>query len=108
MALFGRCVDHPSAIEPVLALSPLGIDDARLLAYAILSRMPVPALRRTSDPKVHDLATLLLRLDAIVTHFGERIELVELCPTRLLEDGGERNYVTLDARIVQQAHLQGR
>ncbi len=106
MAIFGRCIEPLAPIEPVLGHSPLSPSDAQLLAHAILGRMPVPALRRTTDPDPQALAALLLRLDAIVQHYGERLELVELRPVRLLE--GERGYVTLDAKIVQVAHLQGR
>jgi hypothetical protein len=107
-------VDASVPVEPVLALAPLSGDDAVLLSHAILGRMPVPALRRASDPDVHDLATVLARLSALVEHFGPRLELVELRPIRLLanaaRDGSEdgRGYVTLDARIVQVPHLQGR
>lgn len=109
-ALFGRVMDTPAPAEPVLAPSPLTRDDAMLLAHAILSRIPVPALRRTTDPDARELATLLLRLDALVRHCGARLELVELRPVRLLSGAarGDRGYVTLDARIVQVAHLQGR
>lgn len=109
-ALFGRVVDAPAPVEPVLAPCPLTRDDALLLAHAILGRIPVPALRRVSDPDPRELATLMLRLDAMVRRHGERLELVELRPVRLLRGatGGERGYVTLDARIVQVAHLQGR
>ncbi len=110
IALFGRCVDASAPVEPVLAPGPLTRDDAVLLAHAILGRMPVPALRRASDPDVYDLATVLLRLSALVDHHGDRLELVELRPVRLLHGASEdeRRYVTLDARIVQRPHLQGR
>lgn len=109
-ALFGRVMDATAPVEPVLTPCPASRDDALLLAHAILGRMPVPALRRASDPDPRDLATMLLRLDAMVRHHGERLELVELRPVRLLPRAadGERGYVTLDARIVQVAHLQGR
>lgn len=109
-ALFGRVLETPAPVEPALAPCPVSRDDALLLAHAILSRMPVPALRRTTDPDARDLATLLLRLDALVRAHGPRLELVELRPVRLLAGAarGERGYVTLDARIVQVAHLQGR
>lgn len=109
-ALFGRVTDTPAPVEPVLAPCPVSRDDALLLAHAILGRMPVPALRRATDPDPRALATLLLRLDALVRSFGERLELVELRPVRLLSANaeGERGYVTLDARIVQVPHLQGR
>jgi ATP-grasp domain len=109
-ALYGRVMEGAAPVEPVLAPCPVGRDDALLLAHAILGRMPVPALRRASDPDARELATLLLRLDALVRELGERLELVELRPVRLLagQAAGERGYVTLDARIVQVAHLQGR
>ncbi len=109
-ALFGRVMDASTPIEPMLAPCPIARDDALLLAHAILGGMPVPALRRATDPDARELATLLLRLDAMVRHVGVRLELVELRPVRLLasREPGERGYVTLDARIVQLAHLQGR
>lgn len=107
LALFGRCADQPAPIEPVLALCPVSPDAALLLAHAILARMPVPALRRRSDPNPRVLAELLLRLDAMVERFADRLELVELRPVRLLDAEGDRSYATLDARIVQQPHLQG-
>lgn len=113
-ALFGRVMDASTPVEPVLAPCPVSRDDALLLAHAILGGMPVPARRRATDPDARDLATLLLRLDAMARHVGTRLELVELRPVRLLatpaegRDEGERGYVTLDARIVQLAHLQGR
>ena len=107
-ALFGRSVGQLAPVEPVLVPCPLTPEDARLHAHAILGRMPVPALRRATDPSVADLATLLLRLHAVVERFGERLELVELRPVRLLEDRSERGYVVLDARIVQAPHLHGR
>ena len=133
MAIFGRALGQPVPVEPSLALSPLGPDDALLLAHAVLSRVPVPALRRASDPGVPELADLFLRLDALVLHFdrasptprperSERAERVsergdelspgtgrlisvELSPLRLV--GAPRGYLTLDARIVQRAHLEG-
>ncbi|MBL8970090.1 MAG: hypothetical protein JNK56_05900, partial [Myxococcales bacterium] len=56
---------------------------------------------------------LLLRLDALVQHFDRdlapgvagRLISVELSPLRLI--GPPRGYLTLDARIVQRAHLEG-
>jgi hypothetical protein len=71
----------------------------------VLSRIPVPALRRGSDPDVHPLAELLLRLSWLAERFGERIHLAELRRVRLV--GGERGYVILDARIHQRVHLEG-
>lgn len=108
-ALFGRALGTPVGQECVLALSPLSPAEALLLAQAVLWRVP---LRRKEDPDVRDLAGLFLRLDALVQHFGTasaegegRLELVELSPVRLV--AGPRGYVTLDARIVQRAHLEG-
>ena len=76
---------------------------------------------------VGELAALLLRIDALVRHFevgpdhadtpvkpgrrdragaGDgRLISVELSPIRLV--GAPRGYLTLDARIVQRAHLEG-
>ncbi len=99
---------HPvveAPIEPVLARSPLSPTDALLLAEAVLASVPVPARRRASDPDVTTLARLLLRLDAIFRHTGDRLLAIDLAPVRLLD--GEREYVTLDARIVQRPHLEG-
>ena len=114
IALFGRCVDASVPTEPVLAPAPLSRHDALLLGHAILARLPVPGLRRRSDPDVRDLATVLLRLSMLVERYGPRLDLVELRPVRLLEGptdhetpGDARGYVTLDARIVQVPHLQG-
>ena len=128
MTIFGRALGQPVPVEPSLALSPLGPDDALLLAHAVLARVPVPALRRASDPGVAGLAELFLRLDALVLHFDRppaperserpergaadmspgtgRLISVELGPLRLV--GPPRGYLTLDARIVQRAHLEGR
>ena len=128
MAIFGRALGLPLLTEVTLALSPLEHADALLLAHAVLARVPVPALRRASDPGVGELAALLLRIDALVRHFerGEsgdgdadarpgrraaqgphdgRLISVELSPIRLV--GPPRGYLTLDARIVQRAHLEG-
>ncbi len=123
MAIFGRALGQPVPVEPSLALSPLGPDDALLLAHAVLARVPVPALRRASDPGVPELAELFLRLDALTLHFDRasdpvrsdrgaaelsgtgRLISVELSPLRLV--GAPRGYLTLDARIVQRAHLEG-
>lgn len=113
LALFGRCLDASVPTEPVLAPAPLSHDEALLLGHAILARLPVPALRRRSDPDLRDLATVLLRLSALVERYGPRLDLVELRPVRLLERSTDdptqdlRGYVTLDARIVQVPHLQG-
>ncbi|HEY8380106.1 MAG TPA: acetate--CoA ligase family protein, partial [Nannocystis sp.] len=106
-ALFGRAL--AGAHEYVLALSPLDAAEALLLAQAVVAGVP---LRRKDDPGLRDLAGLFLRLDALVRHFGAasaesegRLELVDLSPVRLLS--GPRGYVTLDARIVQRAHIEG-
>lgn len=111
MAIFGRALGLSPPAEPCFALAPLAPADARLLAHAVLAR--VPALRRASDPGVAELAALLLRLDALVQHFDRdlspgtagRLISVELSPLRLI--GPPRGYLTLDARIVQRAHLEG-
>lgn len=106
-ALFGRAL--LGAQELVLRLSPLDPAEASLFAQAIVAGVP---LRRKDDPGLRELAGLLLRLDALVRHFGAasaesegRLELVDLSPVRLC--AGPRGYVTLDARIVQRAHLEG-
>ncbi len=109
VALFGRALGLSVPAENCLALAPLDPAEAILFAHAILSRVPVPALRRASDPGVAELAALLLRIDALVQHFDAelpgRIVSVELSPVRLI--GPPRGYLTLDARIVQRAHLDG-
>jgi hypothetical protein len=94
-----------AAAEPVLASSPLGPTDALLLAEAALSAVPLPARRRASDPDTEVLARLLLRIDALFRHTGDRLLSVDLSPARLVDS--ERRYVTLDARIVQRPHLEG-
>ncbi|HVI02912.1 MAG TPA: acetate--CoA ligase family protein, partial [Enhygromyxa sp.] len=104
VALFAHPVLE-APVEPILARSPLTPTDALLLAEAVLSTVPVPARRRASDPDVSTLARLLLRLDSIFRHTGERLLSIDLAPVRLLD--GEREYVTLDARIVQRPHLEG-
>ncbi|WP_181234115.1 acetate--CoA ligase family protein [Enhygromyxa salina] len=91
--------------EPVLAASPLSNADALLLAEAALSAVPLPARRRASDPDVNVLAGLLLRIDGLFRHTGERLLSVDLSPVRLVDS--DRQYVTLDARIVQRPHLEG-
>jgi hypothetical protein len=93
------------AFEPALALHPLSGRDALALAHAVLSRAPVPALRRESDPDVLGLAALLLRVARLIEHAGDRIMSVDLGPARLV--GPPRDWVTLDARITQRAHLEG-
>lgn len=92
-------------VEPVLAASPLSPTDALLLAEAALANVPLPARRRASDPDTSVLASLLLRVDGLLRHTGERLVSVDLCPVRLVDS--DRRYVTLDARIVQRPHLEG-
>lgn len=104
VALFAHPVLE-APVEPILARSPLTPTDALLLAEAVLSIVPTPARRRASDPDVSTLARLLLRLDSIFRHTGERLLSIDLAPVRLLD--GEREYVTLDARIVQRPHVEG-
>ena len=84
-ALFGRAL--AGAHELVLRLSPLDPAEATLFAQAIVAGLP---LRRKDDPALHELAGLILRLDALVRHFGAastdsegRLELVDLSPVRL-------------------------
>ena len=105
-ALWGQVRDASLPIEPALCLSPLSTVDARLLAHAVLSRVPVPGLRRDTDPEIEDLSDLLLRVDAIVRGFADRLAMVRIDPVRLLPS--PRGAVVLDARIVQRPHLQGR
>lgn len=104
IALHGAVVSDRPAPEPSVALAPLGPDDALLLAHATLAHA-APALRRATDPDVRVLAGLLLRLDSLFAATGDRILAVDLNPVRLLQ--GERGYATLDARILQRAHLEG-
>jgi hypothetical protein len=92
-------------VEPVLASSPLSPTDALLLAEAALAAVPLPARRRASDPDTEVLARLLLRIDGLFRHTGDRLLSVDLSPARLVDS--ERRYVTLDARIVQRPHLEG-
>ncbi|MCA9694593.1 MAG: acetate--CoA ligase family protein [Myxococcales bacterium] len=108
IALHGRAVGVSTPQERVFALTPLAPDDALLFAHAILSQVPVPALRRRVDPSPKDLAELFLRLDALTTRARARLLVVELSPVRLIHDPEDpRRYVTLDARIVQRPHLDG-
>jgi acetyltransferase len=95
---------HPS--EPLLALAPLSHDAALSMAHAVLSRIPVPALRRDSDPGPSPLADALLRLSWLAERFADRIHLVDLNPVRITADA--RGYVILDAHLKQRAHLEGR
>jgi hypothetical protein len=105
VAVFARALVD-AAVEPVLAPSPLSSSDALLLAEAALAAVPLPARRRATDPDTSVLALLLLRLDGLFRHTGERLLSVDLSPVRLVDS--ERRYVTLDARIVQRPHLEGR
>jgi len=104
-AIYARALGEQAALEPVLGLAGGSPADAMLLAHAVLSRLPVPALRRDTDPDVRALAELFVRLTALWQRFGERLLHVELERVRLM--GGERGYVILDARIHQRAHLEG-
>ncbi len=104
-AFYGRAVGVPAQQEFVLAPAPLRPEFALLLANAVLAQVPVPGLRRSADPPPELLAELLLRLNALVEACGTRLLSVELNPIRLV--GPPRGYVTLDARIVQQAHIDG-
>jgi hypothetical protein len=104
-ALYGRPVGGGASTEPVLAACPLSSSEAHLLAHAVLERVPVPALRRASDPEPQVLAALFSSLARIVEATEDRLLSIDLNPIRLLE--GERPYVVLDARIVQRPHLEG-
>lgn len=106
VVLYGRTSDSPTPVEPALGLSTLRVEDAMLLAHAVLSRVPVPALRRESDPDVQGLAALFLRIDELFVETGDRLLGIELGPVRWV--GPPRGYVTLDARIIQRPHLEGR
>lgn len=102
---YGRALAPGWASEFVLAAAPLDPAEALLLADAVLSRAPAPALRRRTDPDAQVLAELFLRLDRLREESEDRLLAVDLNPLRLI--GGERGYVTLDARISQRAHLEG-
>jgi hypothetical protein len=106
VVLYGRCADSPTPFEPALGLSPLRVDDALLLAHTVLSKFSFPALRRESDPDVRGLAQLFMRVDDLFARTGERLLAVDLGPVRWV--GPPRGYVTLDARIIQRPHLEGR
>lgn len=105
VVVYGRVAGTSAPVEPALALAPQTAAQAVLIAHAVLSRVPVPAFRRASDPDVHLLADLFMRLAALFEHTGDRILSADLGPVRLV--GGERGYVTLDARIQQRPHLEG-
>ncbi len=109
-AVYARALGEHAPLEPAFALVPAEGDAeggarALALAHAVLSRLPVPALRRGSDPDVRALAELLVRLFQLWHRFGARLRHVELERVRLV--GGERGYVILDARVHQAPHLEG-
>lgn len=106
LAVFARPLAGDQPLEPVLAPAPLSWADAVGLADAALARIPVPALRRETDPPAAALAEVLWRLGLLAEHFGERLTQIEVDPVRLLADA--RGYVVLDARGRQRAHLEGR
>lgn len=95
----------PGPTEPCLARSPLSASDALLLAEAALAQVPADARRSTIEPDVEILAELLLRVDGLFRHTGERLHAVDLSPVRLVDS--DRRCVTLDARIVQRPHVEG-
>lgn len=103
VVVYGRIEGASAPIEPALALLPLRPEDAVALAHAVLSRAPLPALRRQSDPDVPGLATVFSHLCALFEH-APRVLSVDLGPVRMLDP---RGLVTLDARITQEAHLEG-
>ncbi len=104
VAMFARpLIDAAASIDPVLARSPLTPTHALLLAEAALAH--VPTRRRAEDPDVRTLAAILLRIDRLFEHTGDRLLHVDLNPVRMIV--GEREYVTLGARIVQRPHLEG-
>lgn len=109
VALHGRVVGIPGPTEPLLALAPLTPTAAVLHAHAVLSQVPVPALRRASDPDVNVLARLFRRLSMIFEETEDRLLSIDMGPIRLLpaDNDDEREYVTLDAVITQRAHLEG-
>lgn len=100
---YGRIEGVNTPIEAALAMLPLRPGDAVALAHAVLSRAPMPALRRQSDPDVPGLATVFSRLSWLFER-APRVLSVDLGPIRMLEP---RGLVTLDARITQEAHLEG-
>ena len=106
LAIFGRTIEASAPIEPAMALLPLDAAEATLLAHAILTRLPVPGLRRAEDPDVHDLARLLLLLSDVAEHNAARIEAIDLSPVRLVTE--PRRTVVIDASIRQRPHLEGR
>jgi acetyltransferase len=104
VVLYGVIEGASLPLEPALALAPLGIPDALALAYAVISRAPVRAMRRDTDPDLRGLADVFTRLGTLFAEMGPRLDSVDLGPVRY---NPERGYVVLDARIVQQPHLQG-
>lgn len=100
---YGRIEGANAPIEAALAMLPLRPEDAVALAHAVLSRAPMPALRRQSDPDVPGLADVFARLSALFER-APRVLSVDLGPIRMLDP---RGLVTLDARITQEAHLEG-
>ncbi|MEM6993749.1 MAG: acetate--CoA ligase family protein [Myxococcota bacterium] len=105
LAIYGRTLEVSAPVEPALAMLPLSPDDAVLLAHAVLTRLPVPGLRRADDPDVADLARLFEALAAVAEHAADRIDAIELSPVRMV--ASPRRVVVLDAAIRQRAHLQG-
>jgi len=103
VVVYGRIVGASAPIEAALGMLPLRPEDALALAHAVLSRAPMPALRRQSDPDVPGLANVFARLSALFEH-APRVLSVDLGPVRMLDP---RGLVTLDARITQEAHLEG-
>lgn len=106
LAIYGRTIEASAPIEPAMALLPLDDAEALLLAHAIVTRIPVPGLRRQEDPDVVELAQLLRSLAAVAEHASDRVEAIELSPVRLVST--PRRTVVLDATIRQRPHLQGR
>jgi hypothetical protein len=104
VVLYGVLQGASMPLEPALALAPMAIPDAIALAHAVISRAPVRALRRETDPDLRGLADVFSRLGTLFAEIGPRLESVDLGPIRF---NPERGYVVLDARITQQPHLQG-
>lgn len=105
VCLFAQLLIEGQEFEAKLARSPLAASDALLLAEAALRDAPSGTRPRGLEPDVEVLAGLLLQLDGLFRHTGERLASVDLNPVRLLE--GDRAYVTLEARITQRPHLEG-
>ena len=106
IAVFARPISGTHPLEAILALTPMSHQGALSVAHAVLSRIPLPALRRESDPGAGPLAEVLLRLSWLAERFGDRLNLVDLNPVRMTGDA--RGYVILDAQLRQLAHLEGR